>query len=91
MHLSRFLLRRLAYLLVQLWGVATIAFFLVHLIPGNPAQALAGSGASAESIHGIEKQLGFAFMDDDVTVADVSSFADLVGMVQKRRPDTLST
>jgi ABC-type dipeptide/oligopeptide/nickel transport system permease component len=59
MHLATFLLRRLAYLIVQLWGVATIAFFLVHLIPGNPAQALAGSGASAESIHGIEKQLGF--------------------------------
>jgi len=53
------LLRRLLYLIVQLWGVATIAFFLVHLIPGNPAQALAGSGASAQSIHGIERQLGF--------------------------------
>src|SRR2546426_115645 len=59
MHTGRLLLRRLLYLIVQLWGVATIAFFLVHLIPGNPAQALAGSGASAESIHGIEKQLGF--------------------------------
>jgi peptide/nickel transport system permease protein len=59
MHIGRFLLRRLAFLTVQLWGVATIAFFLVHLIPGNPAEALAGSGASAESIHGIERQLGF--------------------------------
>ncbi|HEX6507794.1 MAG TPA: ABC transporter permease [Chloroflexota bacterium] len=59
MHAARFLLRRLVYLLVQLWGVATIAFFLVHLIPGNPAQALAGSGANAKSIRGIEHQLGF--------------------------------
>ena len=59
MHTGRLLLRRLLYLIVQLWGVATIAFFLVHLIPGNPAQALAGSGASAQSIHGIERQLGF--------------------------------
>jgi len=59
MHIGRFVARRLGFLLLQLWGVATIAFFLVHLIPGNPAQALAGSGANAQSIKGIEHQLGF--------------------------------
>jgi ABC-type dipeptide/oligopeptide/nickel transport system permease component len=36
----------------------TITFFLVRLIPGNPAQALAGVGASPTSVAAIEKQLG---------------------------------
>ena len=38
----------------------------------------------------IEKRLGIAFMEDDVTVADVSSFENLVGMVDRRRSETRS-
>jgi acyl carrier protein len=39
----------------------------------------------------IEKRLGIAFMEDDVTVADVASFEDLIGMVQRRRSEARST
>lgn len=42
----------------QVAGVVTIVFVLVRLIPGNPAQALAGVGASQESIAQIEAELG---------------------------------
>ncbi|MFN8593827.1 MAG: ABC transporter permease [Thermomicrobiales bacterium] len=58
MRLARFLLKRAFYLTLQLLGVVTITFFLVRLIPGNPAQALAGVGASQTSVAAIEKQLG---------------------------------
>ena len=58
MLIARFLGQRAAYLAFQLLGVVTVTFFLVHLIPGNPAQALAGVGASKETVAAIEHQLG---------------------------------
>jgi ABC-type dipeptide/oligopeptide/nickel transport system permease component len=60
LHLGilRFILRRSAYLVLQLLGVVTVTFFLVRLIPGNPAEALAGVGASPQAIAGIERSLG---------------------------------
>lgn len=58
MRLARFLIKRAFYLALQLLGVVTITFFLVRLIPGNPAQAIAGVGASPTSVAAIEKQLG---------------------------------
>lgn len=53
-----FLGQRLLYLAIQLWGIVTITFFLVHLLPGNPAEALAGQGASPTAIARIAQQLG---------------------------------
>ncbi len=35
-------LRRLAVILVALWGAATIAFVAVKLIPGDPVSILTG-------------------------------------------------
>lgn len=58
MRFLRFLLRRAFYLIFQLIGVVTITFFLVRLIPGNPAQALAGVSARKETVAAIERQLG---------------------------------
>jgi ABC-type dipeptide/oligopeptide/nickel transport system permease component len=58
MAIARFLGQRVLYLGFQLLGVVTVTFFLVHLIPGNPAQALAGVGASRETVAAIEHQLG---------------------------------
>ncbi len=58
MATARFLLQRAFYLIIQLVGVVTILFFLVRLIPGNPAQALAGANARKETVEAIERQLG---------------------------------
>lgn len=55
---GRFLLRRVFAMIFQLLGALTIVFFLVRLIPGNPAQALAGPGASPANIRAIEESLG---------------------------------
>src|ERR1700730_3119237 len=59
MAFLRFLAQRFLYLVLQLLGVVTITFFLVHLLPGNPAEALAGQGASPAAVAAISHQLGF--------------------------------
>jgi ABC-type dipeptide/oligopeptide/nickel transport system permease component len=56
--LLRFLLRRIVFLTLQVLGVVTLTFFLVRLIPGNPALKLAGLNATPKSVHAIEHQLG---------------------------------
>jgi peptide/nickel transport system permease protein len=58
MRFLQFLARRAFYLVLQLLGVVTITFFLIRLIPGNPAQALAGVSARKETVAAIERQLG---------------------------------
>jgi peptide/nickel transport system permease protein len=44
-----FLARRLALTFVVLLGVATLVFSLIHLVPGDPAQAMLGEGAAPEA------------------------------------------
>lgn len=54
-----YVIRRLAIALAVLWGVATIVFLLLHVLPGDPAETiLAGSGASQVEINQTRQQLG---------------------------------
>lgn len=41
-----------------LLGVCLLAFLIVHMTPGNPAQIMAGPQASKEDIRNLEKKLG---------------------------------
>jgi peptide/nickel transport system permease protein len=43
---TRFLLRRLLLTIPVLLGVATLVFSLIHLVPGDPVQAMLGDSAS---------------------------------------------
>jgi peptide/nickel transport system permease protein len=52
------LLRRLGVLPFQVLGVVSVAFILLHLIPGNPAYVMAGPLAPKTRIHQIDVQLG---------------------------------
>ena len=54
----RFLVRRLLLTLPVLLGVATLVFALIHLIPGDPAQAILGETASAEEVAALREKLG---------------------------------
>jgi len=56
--MSRFLLRRLVLTVPVLFGVATLVFSLIHLIPGDPAQAMLGEGADPEQVAELRRQLG---------------------------------
>lgn len=58
MRLSRYILRRLGLLLLQVFGVTLVAFFSIRLLPGNPAYLLAGSLATDEAVQAIERELG---------------------------------
>jgi peptide/nickel transport system permease protein len=62
--------RRLLAALVTVWIVATAGFLLVELIPGDPAQQLAGPGASAETLAAIREAYGF---DDPLPVRYVDA------------------
>jgi peptide/nickel transport system permease protein len=54
----RFLARRLVLTIPVLLGVATLVFSLIHLIPGDPAQAMLGEAASPEDIADLRQRLG---------------------------------
>lgn len=56
--MSGFLLRRLVLLTVSVLGAVTVAFLLMRLIPGDPAQVILGDYATKESIAALRRQLG---------------------------------
>lgn len=57
--MTSYVVRRLLIAIPTLLGVATVSFLLVRVIPGDPAQAVAGPDATAADIARIRKQLGF--------------------------------
>jgi peptide/nickel transport system permease protein len=54
----RFLARRLVLTVPVLLGVATLVFSLIHLIPGDPAQAMLGEAASQQDVSALRGRLG---------------------------------
>jgi ABC-type dipeptide/oligopeptide/nickel transport system permease component len=54
----RFLARRLVLTVPVLLGVATLVFSLIHLIPGDPAQAMLGEAASQQDVAELRVRLG---------------------------------
>jgi ABC-type dipeptide/oligopeptide/nickel transport system permease component len=56
--MSRFLIRRVLLTLPVLFGVATLVFSLIHLVPGDPVQAMLGESASQEDVTQLRSRLG---------------------------------
>ena len=56
--MGRYILKRLLNLIPVLLGITLLVFILLHLIPGDPAQILAGTRATPEIVEGIREQLG---------------------------------
>jgi ABC-type dipeptide/oligopeptide/nickel transport system permease component len=54
----RYLIRRLLLTVPVLFGVATLVFSLIHLVPGDPIQALLGDTASPEEAADLRERLG---------------------------------
>lgn len=54
----RYLLRRLFWMVVVLFGVSLITYGLTYLMPGDPARRLAGPMASVATVQHIRHQLG---------------------------------
>lgn len=53
-----FIIRRLLQTIPVIIGVTFVVFFIMHLVPGDPAVLLAGEGASKDTINGIRESLG---------------------------------
>jgi peptide/nickel transport system permease protein len=56
--LLRFLARRLLLTIPVLLGVATLVFSLIHLIPGDPVQAMLGETATQQDVEELRRRLG---------------------------------
>ncbi len=58
MNFLSYLGRRLLFIVPQLLGIILVSFFLVKLIPGDPAVLMLGPVASPESIEALRKSMG---------------------------------
>jgi peptide/nickel transport system permease protein len=64
----RYLLTRLAYMLPVIWLVVSVVFLLIHLVPGDPIQAMLGEGAAGTDIqaarhaYGLDVPLGTQYV-----------------------------
>ena len=56
--MKTYVVRRLLALIPVALVVATVAFVLIHLAPGDPASVIAGPYASAEDVQRLQHQLG---------------------------------
>ncbi len=56
--MTRFIARRLLLTVPVLAGVATLVFSLIHLVPGDPVQAMLGESASREDVVDLRHRLG---------------------------------
>jgi len=70
----KFILRRLFYGLLVLWGVVTIIFFLFNVLPGDPARMLLGQRSDVSSVEAITKDLG---LDKPLGVQYINFLNDL--------------
>jgi len=54
----KYSLRRLAYAVPTVLGVATVAFLLIHLVPGDPARAALGPRAPEAAVRALDHKFG---------------------------------
>ena len=84
----RYILHRVFMLVPVLFGVTLVAFFLLHLVPGDPAEILAGQEATKEDVdrirveYGLDKPLAVQYVRFVVSAAQ----GDLGISIQSRHP-----
>lgn len=57
-HLTAYIIRRLLGLIPVLLGITILVFFLIRLIPGDPAVVMLGDRASPEAVARVREMLG---------------------------------
>jgi peptide/nickel transport system permease protein len=53
-----YVLRRLVTLIPVLFGISVLVFFMIHLVPGDPAVTLLGSHVTDQAVAQLHQQLG---------------------------------
>ncbi|MCC6705373.1 MAG: ABC transporter permease [Thermomicrobiales bacterium] len=56
--MTQYIGRRLLILPVVMLGVSMLVFLVIHLVPGNPAQVIAGADAPPDVVAALERELG---------------------------------
>ncbi|HYG39153.1 MAG TPA: ABC transporter permease [Cytophagales bacterium] len=54
----RFIIKRLSYGVLVMFGVTTVIFFIFHALPGDPVSMMAGAKTDSTTIENIKKELG---------------------------------
>lgn len=70
----KYVLYKIGYALLTLWGVITIIFILFTILPGDPARMMLGQNESPEQIEVVKKKYGF---DQPVTTQYLYYLNDL--------------
>lgn len=60
-----YILRRVLHAIPILWGVLTVTFILMYIVPGDPARIMLGARADAATVKAIRAELG---LDDPLPV-----------------------
>jgi len=71
---GRYVLQKLGYALLTLFGVVTVIFLLFTILPGDPARMMLGQNESAQQIAVVKKKYGF---DQPVSVQYLQYLNDL--------------
>src|SRR5436190_16158698 len=56
--MAQYIVRRLLQMIPITFGILTLVFSLIHLIPGDPAVQIAGENARPEDVVAVRKALG---------------------------------
>jgi len=72
--MTAFLIKRLSFAVITLFAVMAIVFFILRILPGDPAYAILGDGANEEAVQALRARLG---LDQPLMV----QFFDFIGGV----------
>ncbi|SHE45756.1 peptide/nickel transport system permease protein [Desulfacinum infernum DSM 9756] len=53
-----FIIRRILALIPTVFGISVLVFFMIHLVPGDPAEMMLGERASEQALKEVREQLG---------------------------------
>ena len=56
--MTRYIAKRIHYMIPVLLGVTLLVFFIMHLAPGNVAAMILGENATKEQIAALEAEMG---------------------------------
>lgn len=56
--MTGYLIRRFLYSLFVIWGAVTVIFFVIRIVPGDPAAVMLGTSATPEQINELRESLG---------------------------------
>lgn len=73
--MTGYLIRRFFYSLFVIWGAVTIIFFVIRVVPGDPAAVMLGTSATEEQVTELRQTLG---LNDPIFIQYINYLLDVV-------------